>query len=79
MSAESTPEKLLSPFALRDLELPNRVVLAPLTRARAGEQRLANALMAECISGVGQGMFCISLYLHALRNSSSNCLWPLGS
>ncbi|HBP18633.1 MAG TPA: alkene reductase [Planctomycetes bacterium] len=47
MSAESTPEKLLSPFALRDLELPNRVVLAPLTRARAGEQRLANALMAE--------------------------------
>ena len=38
---------LVSPFALHGLELPNRVVLAPMTRARAGEERLPNALMAE--------------------------------
>lgn len=38
---------LLDPFDLRDLELRNRVVLAPMTRAKAGPERLANALMAE--------------------------------
>ncbi len=38
---------LLSPFDLRGLVLKNRVVMAPLTRSRAGEMRLPNALMAE--------------------------------
>ena len=38
---------LLSPFQHNQLVLKNRVVLAPLTRARAGEDRLPNALMAE--------------------------------
>lgn len=38
---------LLSPFSLGDLTLKNRVVLAPLTRARAGVERLPNALMAK--------------------------------
>ena len=38
---------LLSPLQLGDLTLKNRLVLAPLTRARAGEERLPNALMAE--------------------------------
>ena len=38
---------LLAPFQLGDLTLKNRVVMAPLTRSRAGEERLANGLMAE--------------------------------
>ncbi len=38
---------LLTPFNLHDLQLSNRVVLAPMTRARAGKERLANELMAE--------------------------------
>jgi len=38
---------LLNEFKLGDLILKNRVVLAPMTRARAGEERLANTLMAE--------------------------------
>ena len=38
---------LHSPFEMRDLHLKNRVALAPMTRARAGETRLANPLMAE--------------------------------
>ena len=38
---------LLTPFQMGDLPLNNRVVLAPMTRARAGKERLANALMAE--------------------------------
>jgi N-ethylmaleimide reductase len=38
---------LLQPFALHDLPLRNRVALAPMTRARAGAERIPNALMAE--------------------------------
>lgn len=38
---------LLSSFDLRGLPLRNRVVMAPLTRARAGRQRVPNDLMAE--------------------------------
>jgi N-ethylmaleimide reductase len=38
---------LLSPFDLRGLPLRNRVVMAPLTRGRAGKERVPNALMAE--------------------------------
>jgi N-ethylmaleimide reductase len=42
-----TSSPLLQPFALRDLALPNRVVMAPLTRSRAGVDRMPNATMAE--------------------------------
>jgi len=45
-----TPQHLLTPFQLRDLTLKNRIVLAPMTRARTGKARLANALMAEYYS-----------------------------
>ena len=38
---------LLQSFALHDLTLRNRVVMAPMTRSRAGIERLANSLMAE--------------------------------
>ncbi len=38
---------LFSPLRLGDLDLPNRILMAPLTRARAGAQRIPNALMAE--------------------------------
>ncbi len=43
----NTPEHLLRPYTLGDLELPNRVVMAPMTRARAGTEMMANDLMAE--------------------------------
>ncbi len=46
----SSAPHLLSPFDLHGLHLKNRVVMAPLTRARAGEERIANALMAEYYS-----------------------------
>lgn len=38
---------LLSPFDMRGLPLRNRVVMAPMTRSRAGEKRLPNSLMAK--------------------------------
>jgi N-ethylmaleimide reductase len=50
MNLETETKELLSCFQISDLELKNRVVLAPLTRARAGEERMANDLMAEYYS-----------------------------
>ncbi|MBW3586180.1 MAG: alkene reductase [Cyanobacteria bacterium 0813] len=47
MNSQTTSPLLLSPFTLGDLPLKNRVVMAPLTRSRAGEARMPNALMAE--------------------------------
>lgn len=38
---------LFSELRLGDLCVPNRIFMAPLTRCRAGEQHLANSLMAE--------------------------------
>ena len=38
---------LFQPFSLHDLALPNRIVLAPMTRARAGAERIPNRLMAK--------------------------------
>lgn len=40
-------QRLLSSYELGDLLLPNRVVLAPLTRARSGKDRIPNPLMSE--------------------------------
>ena len=38
---------LLDPVRIGAWNLPDRIVMAPLTRARAGAQRIPNALMAE--------------------------------
>ncbi|WP_339486406.1 alkene reductase [Pseudomonas sp. EL_65y_Pfl2_R95] len=38
---------LFDPIKIGDLELRNRIIMAPLTRARADERRVPNALMAE--------------------------------
>jgi len=41
---------LFDPLKVGDLLLPNRVLMAPLTRSRAGTSRIPNALMAEYYS-----------------------------
>lgn len=38
---------LFDPLVIGDLKLPNRVIMVPLTRLRAGETNIPNALMAE--------------------------------
>ena len=38
---------LLDPVQLGELSLPNRIVMSPLTRCRAGEGRVPNALMTD--------------------------------
>lgn len=47
ISVTTASPKLLSPFNLHGLALRNRVVMAPLTRARAGKDRVPNDLMVE--------------------------------
>jgi N-ethylmaleimide reductase len=47
MRNDAASSVLLSPFDMRGLLLKNRVAMSPLTRSRAGQERLANALMAE--------------------------------
>ena len=39
--------KLFTPVSLGALELANRVVMAPLTRLRAGEEGIPNDLLVE--------------------------------
>ncbi len=46
-AATNASPHLLSAFDLRGLSLPNRVVMAPLTRGRAGRERVPNDLMEE--------------------------------
>ncbi|WP_028220767.1 alkene reductase [Paraburkholderia oxyphila] len=38
---------LFDPIQIGDLTLPNRIIMAPLTRQRSGEARVPNALMAK--------------------------------
>lgn len=47
MTTQTLAKTLLSLFDLAGLPLKNRVVMAPLTRGRAGKERIPNALMAE--------------------------------
>jgi N-ethylmaleimide reductase len=42
-----TADKLFEPIQVGAIELQNRMVMAPLTRARAGVERIPNALMAD--------------------------------
>lgn len=47
MTYSTNASHLLSPFTDQGLSLKNRVVMAPMTRARAGTERLPNELMAQ--------------------------------
>lgn len=42
-----TAPNLLSPVQIGAVELKNRVVMAPMTRSRAGAEGMPNALMGE--------------------------------
>lgn len=50
MTNENSASPLLQPLSIGDLGLANRVVMAPLTRSRAGANRIPNALMAKYYS-----------------------------
>src|ERR1700753_4124930 len=44
---EDPMPSLFDPLTIGDLKLPNRVIMSPLTRLRAGESKVPNALMVE--------------------------------
>src|SRR5271170_7254201 len=46
-ATESIMPSLFDPLKIGDLEVPNRIFMAPLTRSRAGLERLPNRLMAQ--------------------------------
>ncbi len=47
----SKDSPLLKPVSInKTLELKNRIVMAPMTRSRAGSERIPNALMADYYS-----------------------------
>ncbi len=50
INVQPTTRQLLRPFEMHELTLANRVVMAPLTRSRSGENRIPNALMAKYYS-----------------------------
>ena len=50
INVQPTTRQLLQPFEMHELTLANRVVMAPLTRSRSGENRIPNALMAKYYS-----------------------------
>lgn len=47
MATTTKSSALLSPYTMGDFSLKNRVIMAPLTRGRAGKSRIPNELMAE--------------------------------
>ena len=47
MTTQTDSQTLLTPLTMGDLTLKNRVVMAPMTRSRAGTERMPNAMMAE--------------------------------
>jgi N-ethylmaleimide reductase len=47
---EFTLSNLIEPIQIGEISLPNRIVMAPLTRCRASAGRIPNALMAEYYS-----------------------------
>ena len=48
---------LFDPLAIGSIDLANRIVMAPLTRARAGREAVPNDLMA----GIGWAQFSSAL------------------
>ncbi|MCK9590118.1 MAG: alkene reductase [Terrimicrobiaceae bacterium] len=51
---------LFDPVRIGDLQLPNRVIMAPLTRSRAGAARVPNPLMAEYYAQRASAGFILS-------------------
>lgn len=54
---QTSKPTLFDPIRIGAWELPNRILMAPLTRSRAGKERISNALMAEYyVQRVSAGM-----------------------
>ena len=62
---------LFNPLQIGALTIPNRILLAPLTRTRAGVEHLPNALMAEYYSQRATGGLLITECTMVMPNTSA--------
>ncbi len=67
---------LFTPLRLGALELPNRILMAPLTRARAGDDHIPNALMAEYYSQRASAGLIIAEATMAMEGNSAFWMEP---
>ncbi|OYP36419.1 alkene reductase [Rhodopirellula sp. MGV] len=73
MNNPNQSSELFRPLQIGSLELKNRVVMAPLTRARAGESRVPNEMMAEYYAQRSSAGLIIS---EATTISEQGIGWP---
>lgn len=72
MSNTQTPsQSLFTPISLGDIELPNRVIMAPLTRSRAEEGHVAGELIAEYYAQRASAGLLIAEATMAMENGSA--------
>jgi len=72
--ATTTP--LFSPFSLGRLRLPNRIVMAPLTRARAGQHGVPSELAGEYYAQRGGAGLIIAEATAVSRQGTGYDNWP---
>lgn len=68
---EQTYPHLFSPLKLGAIELPNRIIMAPLTRARSGEDHIPTDLMAEHYAQRASGGLIIAEATMAMEGCSA--------
>jgi N-ethylmaleimide reductase len=67
---------LFDPLQLGELQLANRIVMAPMTRSRATEADLPNALMAEYYAQRASAGLIITEGIHPSANGQGYCRTP---
>ncbi|WP_028486665.1 alkene reductase [Thiomicrorhabdus chilensis] len=68
---QQTYPHLFSPLKLGTIELPNRIIMAPLTRARSGEDHIPTDLMAEHYAQRASGGLIIAEATMAMEGCSA--------
>jgi 2,4-dienoyl-CoA reductase-like NADH-dependent reductase (Old Yellow Enzyme family) len=77
--SETPMPSLFDPLTIGDLELPNRVIMPPLTRLRAGESKVPNALMVEYYAQrASAGLIiteCVPISPQAVGYRGASAIW----
>jgi 2,4-dienoyl-CoA reductase-like NADH-dependent reductase (Old Yellow Enzyme family) len=73
---------LFDPLSIGDLKLPNRVIMSPLTRLRAGEDKVPNALMVEYYTQrASAGLIiteCVPISSQGVGYRGGSAIWAQG-
>jgi 2,4-dienoyl-CoA reductase-like NADH-dependent reductase (Old Yellow Enzyme family) len=78
-SIEDPMPSLFDPLTIGDLKLPNRVIMSPLTRLRAGESKVPNALMVDYYAQrASAGLViteCVPISQQAVAYHGGSAIW----